>query len=426
MSVFNIISICTILFVATIFAQKGNESIQSAAHLIECVIEREGLEAAIKTFDELCSNNQTEYSFDENEFNTLGYKFISAGKVSEAIEVFKMNVALFPDSANVYDSLGEGYMLNGDKDSAVVYYRKALELNPENWNADMNLKRMNGFVQDARNETREILKYRPGENTGLDGAYLGQRPPGFVPKVFAPGIVSTRGGFEFCCTWSPDGKELYFNRRGEGVLVSRWEKDGWTAPEVAPFCKKYPRAFEPHITYDGKRMFFGRGPEIWFMDREEDIWGEAIRHGPGMYVTTTLDRTIYMTQLDPSVEYGRIVRSSYRNGSYSEPERVGGGVNRAVGSAHPCIAPDESFIIFDSLILGDTEGEEHTDLFICYRRSDGRWSETINMGQRINTPGGNICASLSPDGKYLFYLRNRDIYWVDARIIEALKPEDLK
>ena len=251
-------------------------------------------------------------------------------------------------------------------------------------------------------------------------------PPGIEPQVFASGIVSVRGGLEFCCTWSPDGMALYFNRRGKGVLVSRWEKDGWTAPEMAPFCQKYPRAFEPHITHDGKRMFFGRGQEIWFVDRVGDRWGEAIRHGPGMYVTTTLDKTIYMTELDPSVEYGRIVRSFYHNGTYSGLERVGGGVNRPTGSAHPCIAPDESFIIFDSIIPGEEEGEEHTDLFVCFRKSDGNWSEAINMGEGINTPGGNICASLSPDGKYLFYLRNRDIYWVDARIIKELKPDDIK
>jgi hypothetical protein len=426
MRVFNSLSVCLMLFIVPVVAQKGNESIQSAAHVIEHVIEHEGLEAAINTFNELRSSNQSEYFFDENEFNALGYKLITAGKVSDAIEVFKMNVELFPDSANVYDSLAEGYMLHGDKDSTMVYYKKAFEMDPENWLADMNVKRMNGFIDDALNETREVLKYSPGENTGLQGEYLGQDPAGIEPQVFAPGIVSTRGQYEFCCTWSPDGRECYFNRRGVGILVSRWEKDGWTAPEVADFCRHYPDAFEPHITYDGNRMFFGRGPEIWFMDREKDTWGEAIRHGPGMYATTTLDKTIYMTDIETSLEYGRIVRSSHRSGTYGEPEVVGGGVNRPIGSAHPCIAPDESFIIFDSLLPGHQEGEEHTDLFICFRKSDGTWSEAINMGERMNTPGGNMCASLSPDGKYIFYLRNRDIYWVDAKIIEILRPEKMR
>jgi hypothetical protein len=92
-----------------------------------------------------------------------------------------------------------------------------------------------------------------------------------------------------------------------------------------------------------------------------------------------------------------------------------------VGSAHPCIAPDGSFIIFDSLIPSDKEGDEQTDLFISFRQKDGSWGDAINLGDKINTPGGNICASLAPDGKYLFYLANRDIYWVSTEFIEKLK-----
>ena len=420
------ILIFLLTFVSGCSAQDEEDSSKSAAHLIERVISESGTEIASRKFRELTFDSVDVYSFNEAEFHTLGDSLIGKGMVKEAIAVFRMNVELFPDSVNVYDNLGEAFMLNGDKDSAEVYYHKALELDPENRNADMNLKRMNGFIQDAQNETRETSKFSPGENTGLQGAYLGQKPPGFEPKVFAPGIVSTRGGFEFCCTWSPGGKELYFNRRGEGVLVSRWEKDGWTAPEVAHFCEKYPRAFEPHITPDGKKMFFGRGPEIWFMDREGDDWGEAKLHGPGMYATTTFNGAVYLTDIAAPVEYGRIVVIRLIHGKYGEPEAVSGGVNLPVGSAHPCIAPDESFIIFDSLIKSEKEGDEHTDLFICFRKSDGTWSEAINMGDKINTPGGNICASLSPDGKYLFYVRNRDICWVDARIIEKLKPEDFK
>jgi len=53
-------------------------------------------------------------------------------------------------------------------------------------------------------------------------------------------------------------------------------------------------------------------------------------------------------------------------------------------------------------------------------------SEAINLGDKINTPGGNICASLLPDGKYLFYLANQDIYWVSTKFIEKIKREKLK
>ena len=62
---------------------------------------------------------------------------------------------------------------------------------------------------------------------------------------------------------------------------------------------------------------------------------------------------------------------------------------------------------------------------MCFKKKDGSWGVAIKFSDNVNT-GHNICASISPDGKYLFYNANKDIYWVDARIIEELKPKNLQ
>jgi len=62
--------------------------------------------------------------------------------VLEAIEVFKINVKEFPESWNVYDSLGEAYVVNGDKESAIENYQKSVELNPNNQSGINALKRL--------------------------------------------------------------------------------------------------------------------------------------------------------------------------------------------------------------------------------------------------------------------------------------------
>ncbi len=64
--------------------------------------------------------------------NGVGYLFLQSGKGKEAIAVFKMNVAAFPESWNVYDSLGEAYLTNGNKVLAKINYKKSVALNPEN------------------------------------------------------------------------------------------------------------------------------------------------------------------------------------------------------------------------------------------------------------------------------------------------------
>jgi tetratricopeptide (TPR) repeat protein len=68
----------------------------------------------------------------ETDLNTAGYDLLAAKKIKEAIEVFKMNVKLFPDSWNVYDSLGEAYAADGNKKDAIANYEKSIQLNPNN------------------------------------------------------------------------------------------------------------------------------------------------------------------------------------------------------------------------------------------------------------------------------------------------------
>ncbi|MDH7461275.1 serine hydrolase [Chitinophagaceae bacterium 26-R-25] len=80
------------------------------------------------------------YSLVETEFNILGYDLMANNKLNLALEVFKTNMQLFPQSWNVYDSYGEALLQNGQKDEAIKMYKKSVELNPENENGVKILK----------------------------------------------------------------------------------------------------------------------------------------------------------------------------------------------------------------------------------------------------------------------------------------------
>lgn len=78
----------------------------------------------------------------ERYINRLGYNFIRSKDFDLAIEIFKVNIALYPKSSNVYDALGDAFFSKKDTINALKYYKKALNINPENSNAKKAFKRL--------------------------------------------------------------------------------------------------------------------------------------------------------------------------------------------------------------------------------------------------------------------------------------------
>lgn len=102
----------------------------------------QGLDAAVKQYLELKKNQPEEFDFREQLLNNLGYQLMGQGKLKEAIRVLQVNVVSYPSSSNVYDSLAEAYMKNGDKAAAIENYEKSLKLDPANTNAVDMLKKL--------------------------------------------------------------------------------------------------------------------------------------------------------------------------------------------------------------------------------------------------------------------------------------------
>jgi CubicO group peptidase (beta-lactamase class C family) len=106
-----------------------------------------GFENAIAVFNEL-KKKDPEFQPLERDLNEWAYRMLNGGgKPKEALEIFKLNVFLYPDSANVYDSVAEAYAANGQRDLAIKNYKRSLELDPKNTNAVQQLKKLDPTFQ---------------------------------------------------------------------------------------------------------------------------------------------------------------------------------------------------------------------------------------------------------------------------------------
>ena len=247
--------------------------------------------------------------------------------------------------------------------------------------------------------------------------------PTSEPTVFAPGVIST-GDYEVCPQFSLDGKTLYFVKSTPDanfwtIVFSRFEHGKWSAPQIAPFSGRYSDADE-FITRDGKQMFFiskrplpnatnkePRKLDIWVMHRTPTGWGEPRNLGAPVnseeseyFPTLTNDGTLYFGSRRAGGKGGvDLYRSRFVNGKYQKPENLGDAINSEFDEYEPCIAPDESFLIF--MAGGRPDGLGGFDLFISYNRN-GRWTNVKSLGAPINSAADELSPRITPDGKNFF------------------------
>jgi CubicO group peptidase (beta-lactamase class C family) len=185
--------------------------------------------AAIARYRELKSKSPQAFDFAERELNLLGYTLLQRGRVTDAIDVFLLNVEAYPKSSNVYDSLGEAYAVHGDRDLAIANYKKSIELDPKNTNGAEALKRLEN--PPAKIDAATLDKYvgtyelapsfnivvtREGEK--LFGQATGQ--PKFEmaadsPTEFHLLVVPAK------ITFAPDGSSLTLHQGGRDMPGKR-------------------------------------------------------------------------------------------------------------------------------------------------------------------------------------------------------------
>ncbi|MBA4385202.1 MAG: hypothetical protein C0410_10745 [Anaerolinea sp.] len=242
-----------------------------------------------------------------------------------------------------------------------------------------------------------------------ENAYLGQTPPGLTPQLFAPGIVSTDSTIEFGTAFSTDGTEIFFSQRVEGgqnkIYETHFLDGSWSNPTPISLSTKL-EACEPHITADNKTLYFSvfiqESSNIWAMDRTTDGWSEPRLVGEGMFVSTDQNGTIYVTNFSsgyPSLSEVTLVDNVFKDYTY-----IAQGV-------HPAIAPDGSYLVSDN---GDGSFK------VRFRKEDGKWGTPKDL-TKSGIPVTASIGSITPDGKYFFYVDKYDIYWVSTEVITSLK-----
>lgn len=312
----------------------------------------------------------------------------------------------------------------------------------------------------------------------LSGPYLGQNPPGENAEFFAPGLLSA-GGHETKITFTPDGMEFSYSISTSGweyladprgpfrkafMMYSRMGNKGWSEPAEFPFSPPRMEGY-PSFSPDGMKLFFNSNrnrtdpPEksftaMSYVERENGGWseprmidfGENYQGGHGVSPTVAANGNLYFA-LWPTNEKGILNVSRYQDGNYMPPEPLSDVISD-FGGNHPHIAPDESYILFDSEYPSNSD--RPNDIFICFRSKDGEWLEPQNLGDRVNSHYDERRPFVSFDGKYLFFASTRinpdiperpitllelqrltdvhqngyqHIFWVDAKVIEDLRPK---
>ncbi len=267
-----------------------------------------------------------------------------------------------------------------------------------------------------------------------DSLYFGKTPPGIDPVKFASGIVT--GYIHGMVAISPRGNEIYWvvtvENEVERLMFSKFENGTWTAPSVADFVKDDLTISNgmPVFSPDGEKLYFRSlrtggmgGDDIWYVERTESGWGKPVNAG-APYNTTGWDLSPLFTKRNNAYclrfndkDIGSLLFFKYTNGIFSDPAAFDT-ITVFCPYSTVFISPEEDYLIF-------AIGTSNVDLYIRFKDKEGQWGTPINLGDKINTNQWDRFPVVSPDGKYLFFIRGKgaisDLYWVSTTFFDSLR-----
>jgi WD40-like Beta Propeller Repeat len=295
--------------------------------------------------------------------------------------------------------------------------------------------------------TAIVISAQHKDSPKFIGPYLGQKPPGMVPEIFAPDFISTKEYGELNAVFTKDGNEFFFSRRGvpgkySTIMVTRQINGSWSNPEPVNFSG-IKDDIDLFITPDGKSMIYCSYEEktgdaksypnhdFWISNRVGERWSspmpfakEAISEFEDYYPIVTDNSNLYFNSQRGGPGTNDIFITKYLNGKYTKAEKLPEPINTPYREFDAFVTHDEALMIFSSEKPG---GYGRSDLYISFKKNDGSWSEASNLGKFVNSEFSEYGATITSDGKYVFFTSNRngseDIFWGSTKIIEELKSK---
>ncbi|WP_394751336.1 TolB family protein [Spongiimicrobium salis] len=267
--------------------------------------------------------------------------------------------------------------------------------------------------------------------------YFGQKPPGIIPEIFAPGIVSINGRGEGSISFSPDLDEVYFGVFEEdgnpSVYFSKLEDKKWTNPKKINFTKDQKAGeLHPFVSPNGKKIYFTaydsnfENGKIWYVNHFENSWSNAIQldspinDDEVIHPNLTKNGDLFYFNISKLKTY----YAPNKNGKFPEVQEV------EIGGAHAFISPSQEYLVVNARNRED--GRNDSDIYVYFKKKNGTWSKPINLGNEVNSNFRETSPSITPDGKYLFFSRYNDegglpnFYWVSTEVIKRLRLDDFR
>lgn len=323
-----------------------------------------------------------------------------------------------------------------------------------------------GKLEQVRNYYRDIFTLLPGmpaktfhdsrpAGNGSPAAagpasgesFFGQSPPGPEPVPFLPDILTADKCPHGQLAFTPDGNTVLWSAMladgpEQTIFFSTREGAGYSRPAIAPFAAASGNG-GPAFIPGGHRLFFNvQLPKdgdstslptaIYSTEWSGTVWTQPLpveatvdnRMTKGQ-VSVARNGNLYFSGRVYSERAPAIYRCRYVDGRYQPPEKLAGPVSSLPVVVDPWVDPEERFLLVSCPPENGSPGR--TDIGLSIRLPDGGWSLPVRLGGGVNTPAFERFACLSPDGKYLFFIRSTSemfvgkearFYWCRADAVE--------